>query len=186
MQGSSGSNQVAVAYPTPGTVSAAVNTTQVFPSVYSASAPSILVIPGDSVYEGKRFIVRASGLLTSTGDAFTAIVKIGGNSVVPADPMKYSNWTNHFTGQTFTFGGEGGAKHFSVDLVCLADSTSGVMTIYTLNDMTASTFTAAAAATGATSVNFGNQPAYNFVCSVTFGTGATTNVASLYEFAMLF
>ena len=179
------SQQVQLAYPAPGPVSAAVNTQQVFPAYNVATAPSVLVLPGSNRYNSKRFSLRMAMNYTAAG-AYTVIAKLLGALAVPGTPMTYSNWTTLYTSATFTFGGAG-SQHLAVDFDLYCDNVSGVLDGCTKSNVNGGTFTAAAAlANPLTGVSMNAEPAAVFAASVAFGTANAGNIAYLSEFSLLF
>lgn len=173
-------------------ISAAVATSQIFPTLASASlfggvaatpAACILPVPGAKRLEGKRFEVRASGICTTAvatytvqATLFAAIVPpTGAASLVPA------NWTAVAVGAATVVAASAG---WLIEAELLLDSTSGKL-IGNFDSNVGGTYVAKAALTAAiTGINGATEPALAFAVGLTFSTASAGNNATLTDFVL--
>lgn len=161
----------------PVTVNANVSTAQIFPQKGSTLLPSILIVPGSSRFEQKRFVVRASGYIITAATLNVTLTLYTGTSLTPGSDVSLSASTA--TAQNSA------TAPFSLEAYLICDSVSGKLhgtAKFLIND----TVTAEAAVTAGTGFNMASEPAINLVLGVTFSVANAGNSAILNEFSMGF
>lgn len=173
-------------------VSAAINTSQIFPlkaSGVSIGAPAppasaaVLPCPGSSRLEQKRFEVRASGYCKTNG-AYTVtpvlyaalVAPTGAASLVPA------NWTAIATGTATAVSTTSAGWILQAEM--LFDSVSGKLQGMFEQNVNNSYVSRAALSAALTGVNGATEPVLTFAVGLTFNTADASNLGVLADFVL--
>lgn len=162
-------------------VSAAVATAQIFPDLGTPTLAAVLLCPGSSRLEQKRFEVRASGIVTVAG-AFTATLSLYGALVAPAAPLVAANWTllgaSGATAVATTTAG------WEIQAELSFDSVSGKLQGIVESCVNNITVARAAIANQVTAINGVTEPVMVFAIGVTFSAANAGNIGKMADFCL--
>lgn len=150
---------------------------QVFAQLLNATLAAALNVPGTKRLEGRKFYVRASGVVTTSGAAITVQPFIAaGSSLTAASDTVLAAPAAVTVAAT--------SCPWTVEAALLFDSTSGKLNGQFSSNINNSVGAPAALATVLTGLNGVNEPVFQIVTGVTFSTAGPGNIATLTEFVL--
>jgi hypothetical protein len=171
---------------------AAVTTAQIFAllasgvSIGAAAPPAtacVLYVPGSKRLEQKRWVPRASGIVTTAG-AFTAQVSLYGAVVPPtgAASLIAANWTLLGAGAAQAVGTTTAA--WLIEAEMLFDSVSGKLQGTFNTNVNNTPVASAAIANQLTGINGATEPVLALAVGITFSSGNAGNIGVMADFAL--
>ncbi len=143
----------------------------------NAALAAVLAVPGTKRLEGRRFTVRASGVVTTSGAAVTAQAFLAvGSSLTPASNTTIAQSAPVTVAQT--------SCPWSIEAQLNFDSTSGKLHgqfTSNINNSVGALTNLSAVITG---LNGNTEPVFNLVAGVAFSTASAQNTATLTEFIL--
>lgn len=165
-------------------ISAAVNTSQIFPLNSNLLAPCAISVPASGTLEQYEFEIAASGRLTTNG-AYTALITLFAALAVPAaNPLTPASWTIIGATTARAVGTTSCPWFYRAHLV--ADAISKKLQ-GTFGGMVNNLVDAPAAVTNVlANVNLAAavDPAIVFAIGITFGTADALNIGQLTYFGL--
>ncbi len=165
------------AAPTASPLSAPSAAAQVFAQFLNAALAAALNVPGTRRLEGRKFSVRASGVVTTSGAAVTVQPFLAAGTSVTA-----ANDTVLAAPAPVTVAGT--SCPWTIEAQLLFDSTSGKLNGQFTSLINNSVGAPAAIATVLTGLSGNNEPVFSLVAGVTFSTASAGNIATLTEFVL--
>lgn len=161
-------------------VAANVTTAQVLPDYRNPLAAAVLMIEAGRFMEGKKFTIRASGNVTSSGNFTVVATLLGAVGGTPAAPLTPGSWTTIKASTARTVNTI--TSNWFLEAHLVVDQLSGLMN-GTAEFMVNNLFDAQAAVTALSAVDITTVgPCLSFAVALTFSSGAVANVGRLYEF----